>query len=663
MKLYYRLGAVLVLALGMLFLLPLLPPQLWGGLRGGAQPPVPHSVEGRDDCLACHQTGVGGARRLAADHVGRDNGTCDQCHQPVGVEPMALPTIPHPVEGRETCLLCHEDGLGGASKIPDDHAGRTDETCQRCHSTADATPGAEIPTSPALPLIPHPAEGREACLTCHEAGVGGASEIPDDHAGRTDETCRQCHILAEVTPISVSPIPHLVEGREACLACHAGWIEQAPLVPDDHAERPNEVCQSCHQPPVLVVATPTVSAPPLPTPIVHPVAPAKSSCLECHLTLGGEHVDVAHQWEGSVHATFDVTCADCHGGDPGADDLTTAKSPEAGYIGVPDRTTIPALCGSCHSDPERMAPYGLPLDQLREYQESVHGQLLAQGHEDVATCYDCHGDHDVKAVDDPESTVHPRQLPATCAECHADEQRMAPYDIATDQFELYRKSVHGRALMIYGNTEAPSCPTCHSSHGAALPGYSEVVDVCGQCHSASEKYYLMGGHRRGRQKGSELPRCTTCHGRYDVELASVDLFVGDEPRHCGSCHETGSLERAAIDAMYQTLVRAEQAFEAAEEAVYEAEAAGLSLDALDLRLEQARTRLAEAAAAQHELQLETIEEKTADVESISAEIQEAVKTAMTKSGLEGWLLPGIIAGVIGLAGLIANLVRRRAETR
>lgn len=660
MKLYHRLGAVLLLALGILFLLPLLPPPLWGGLRGGAQPPVPHALEGRDDCLACHQTGVGGAPRVAADHVGRANETCGQCHRPVGVEPAALPTIPHPVEGRETCLACHEDGLGGASKIPDDHAGRTDETCQRCHVAAGDSPVAEALASPALPLIPHPAEGREACLTCHEDGAGGASKIPDDHAGRTDATCRQCHILAEVTPTSVPPIPHLVEGREACLACHAGWIEQAPLVPDDHAGRPNEVCQSCHQPPVVVVATPTVSAPTLPTPIVHPVAPAKSSCLECHLTLGGEHVDVAHQWEGSVHATFDVTCADCHGGDPGADDLTTAKSPEAGYIGAPDRTAIPDLCGSCHSDAERMAPYGLPVDQLREYQKSTHGQLLAQGDENVATCFDCHGGHDVKAVDDPESSVHPREVPATCAECHADEERMAPYDIATNQFELYRKSVHGRALLIYGNTEAPSCSTCHSSHGATLPGHSEVIDLCGDCHSQSEKYYLTGGHRLGRQEGSEAPRCITCHGRYDVELASVDLFVGDEPRHCGSCHESGSLERAAIDVMYQTLLEAEQVFEAAEGAVYEAQNAGLGLDSLELQLEEARAKLAEATAAQHELQLETIEEKTADVESISAEIQEAVKTAMARPDLGSWGPAGIIAVALALGGLIANLVRRRA---
>jgi predicted CXXCH cytochrome family protein len=250
-----------------------------------------------------------------------------------------------------------------------------------------------------------------------------------------------------------------------------------------------------------------------------------------------------------------------------------AKSPETGYIGVPDKKTIPALCASCHADPERMLPYGLPIDQLREYEQSVHGQLLAQGDENVATCFDCHGGHAAQVVSDPGSSVYPTNLQATCARCHADKERMAPYGILTNQYELYQNSVHGIALLREQNLEAPTCATCHSDHGATLPGYTQVTDLCGQCHSQEEKYYIIGGHRRGRQDDSEAPRCITCHGRYDVQPASTELFVGDEPRHCGSCHASGSLERAAIDAMYQTLVRAEQAIDAAEEAMAEARAA------------------------------------------------------------------------------------------
>ena len=151
MKLYYRLGTALVLALGVLIFVPMT----------SAQPPVPHFVEDRDDCLLCHQSGAGGAPQVAADHEGRTNETCGVCHAPTGVEPGTVPTIPHPTEGREACLVCHEDGLGGATKTPDDHAERTDETCDLCHAAAGAGPAPVSPGALTLPLLPHPAEGQE----------------------------------------------------------------------------------------------------------------------------------------------------------------------------------------------------------------------------------------------------------------------------------------------------------------------------------------------------------------------------------------------------------------------------------------------------------------------------------------------------------------------
>jgi ubiquinol-cytochrome c reductase cytochrome b subunit len=44
-------------------------------------PPVPHSLEGRSTCLACHETGIGGAPRVPSDHSGRGNDVCLSCHQ------------------------------------------------------------------------------------------------------------------------------------------------------------------------------------------------------------------------------------------------------------------------------------------------------------------------------------------------------------------------------------------------------------------------------------------------------------------------------------------------------------------------------------------------------------------------------------------------------
>ena len=45
--------------------------------------------------------------------------------------------------------------------------------------------------------------------------------------------------------------------------------------------------------------------------------------------------------------------------------------------GVPGRTDTVALCGTCHSNVDRMRQYQIPTDQYAKYWTSVHGQRLA----------------------------------------------------------------------------------------------------------------------------------------------------------------------------------------------------------------------------------------------------------------------------------------------
>ncbi|HUU49930.1 MAG TPA: MtrB/PioB family decaheme-associated outer membrane protein [Nitrospinota bacterium] len=45
-----------------------------------AIPSIPHGLEGRDNCLQCH--GQGKIKPFPADHKGRDNKSCVQCHKP-----------------------------------------------------------------------------------------------------------------------------------------------------------------------------------------------------------------------------------------------------------------------------------------------------------------------------------------------------------------------------------------------------------------------------------------------------------------------------------------------------------------------------------------------------------------------------------------------------
>ncbi|MDP3062779.1 MAG: cytochrome c [Chloroflexota bacterium] len=56
--------------------------------------------------------------------------------------------------------------------------------------TLVATP---TPTPSSAPAIPHSLEGKSACLACHGSGLPGIPQAPANHAGRTENTCTLCH--------------------------------------------------------------------------------------------------------------------------------------------------------------------------------------------------------------------------------------------------------------------------------------------------------------------------------------------------------------------------------------------------------------------------------------------------------------------------------------
>ncbi|MEI6865398.1 cytochrome C [Flavicella sp.] len=136
----------------------------------------------------------------------------------------APPSIPHPVEdekslGGNDCLKCH--GNGGFVKKWNSYAPVTPhsdyENCRQCHVsvktnnlfTATNIEKISVPkvgVNSALlgspPVIPHQIQLRENCLACH-AGPSAPKEIRVSHPERVN--CRQCHVLKnkEVTDIGI----------------------------------------------------------------------------------------------------------------------------------------------------------------------------------------------------------------------------------------------------------------------------------------------------------------------------------------------------------------------------------------------------------------------------------------------------------------------------
>jgi hypothetical protein len=91
---------------------------------------IPHVLDGRDDCLGCHNMST--TSPVPADHEGRTNDECGDCHE-LAANPSrtTASAIPHTLAGRENCLGCHAEGtdLG----VPASHVGRTSNVCTACH--------------------------------------------------------------------------------------------------------------------------------------------------------------------------------------------------------------------------------------------------------------------------------------------------------------------------------------------------------------------------------------------------------------------------------------------------------------------------------------------------------------------------------------------------
>jgi hypothetical protein len=448
-----------------------------------------------------------------------------------------------------------------------------------------------------IPPIPHTLENRDDCLGCHKEGRLKAPIVPASHEGRTNDVCQDCHRPVGEAPAPAPPaVPHTLVGRENCLECH---LSSEP--------------------------TPTAGPPPLPTPIVHPQARGVDNCVDCHSTLPEtKHTDIVSQSQRSIHAERNVSCADCHGGDPSAATIEEAKAPDTGYIGVPVKANIPALCASCHAKVTLMRQYDLPTDQYAKYQESIHGMRLVEGDDNVAACFDCHGGHQILKANDPASTVYPSNVPNMCARCHADEALMAPYDIPTNQFDLYEQSVHGHALFDDHDLRAPTCATCHGTHGAAPPGFDEVANVCGSCHSATQDYYLQSIHATDESG----PKCVTCHGRYDVGKPSEALYLGAEPRHCGECHTPESEAGQVVQTLYDSITTAAQAYDQAELAIQNARSVGMLVSPLEGRLREANTDLVTARAAQHTLDMEVVSKRADEARATAEEVQTDAEAAI-----------------------------------
>ena len=410
--------------------------------------------------------------------------------------------------------------------------------------------------------------------------------------------------------------------------------------------------QDAQTPSQEAVQTPSRHIQPLP----REVPLAESRCTVCHS-------EIKPAYMGNRHAEAGVTCVECHGGDPTTLDEAQAHADEAAYRGTPTRQQQPRLCAGCHSDPERMKPYGIATDQYDKYLTSSHGRQWQRGNTDVAVCTDCHSSHEVLPTFDPRSPVYKLNVPSTCAQCHSDPQRMGPYGVPTDVVSDYANGAHGEALVEAGNDNSPSCAGCHGSHGAAPPGVSTVNDVCGTCHQVEREFDAASPHGDVTAE-NQRPTCATCHNSHDI--ASVDPTSPELSQHfetmCAECHAEGS-DALNAGLKLATLVGGTQrALADARDALDRADRRGFDVEPYRSRMTEARAYLIQALPVQHSMRVEQVQDLTRRSRSVAESIQSQAHGLL---GAQQIRLVGLalVWGFLALGLVVALLYRRERHRR
>ncbi|PYX80243.1 MAG: hypothetical protein DMG70_24715 [Acidobacteria bacterium] len=368
---------------------------------------------------------------------------------------------------------------------------------------------------------------------------------------------------------------------------------------------------------------------------------------------------IAEEFAADIHAQNAMSCNVCHAGG--------GRGTEANRISAIPRERIPELCGSCHADADRIKKFNpsLHTDQLAQYRTSVHGIKFANGDTKAAVCTDCHGVHRMRPASDPGSSVHPLNVAATCQRCHSDAEYMKPYHVATDQYAGYSDSVHHEAMVAGGDLSAPTCTTCHGSHGAVPPGVKSVASVCGTCHVLQARYFEESPHKHIFAM-MNIASCVTCHSSHRIKHPD-DTFVGTGPKAvCGNCHTPDEPAGETANGIHRRFQRLEADMAGAKSLLDRAEHSGMDVSEAQLELDQAGDALTKARVTLHTATLSRVTEDVNVGAGIVAKAHQAGEAALRERGRrrKSVLIPliAIVALLVSLGAYLREIERGQLTT-
>ncbi len=383
-------------------------------------------------------------------------------------------------------------------------AGPTSEDCLGCHADTGLTKevkGKQVSLYADEAVLKASVHGGLQCTGCH----AGIKEIP--HAENLPPvSCAACH--GNVAGKFIRSIHGRKDGPQLdCQNCHGAHAVKRT------AQLGMVVCESCHQP---IVQRYQAS--------VHGKAVAEgvkeaAQCRDCHGTI---HEILSQEDPGAPtsRAKMAETCARCHAdraliekrripipqafqlyqksvhglavaaGKPAATCNNCHNSHQILRANDPTSTVyrenIPKMCGSCHGQ------------EAKVYLESIHGTAMRQGFTRSPVCTDCHGEHSISGVQDPNSRVSVTQVTKTCASCHQALEINEKYGLSSNRVTTYQDSFHGLAAR-GGNLTAANCSSCHGFHDVrpssdpkSSISKNNLAATCGKCHPGATENFARG---------------------------------------------------------------------------------------------------------------------------------------------------------------------------
>lgn len=385
-----------------------------------------------------------------------------------------------------------------------------------------------------------------------------------------------------------------------------------------------------------------------------------NTCISCHSEeIDDEQTELVENFLSGIHARRGILCVDCHGGNASEEEMEDAMDEDEGFSGEIQRVKIPDFCARCHSDPKYMRGFdpNISTDQHAKYMISGHGVKLAKfKDEKVAVCIDCHGVHGILPSDDPTSKTFVSNVPALCSSCHSDSVYMADRSIPINQFELYKASVHGIALLEKGDRAAPSCSGCHGSHEARIPDPSGVANTCAQCHNFIREMFVASPHKAAHEKNN-LAECEVCHGYHSIEKASDEMLGGGKRDVCVDCHESDSKGMEISIAMKLSLDSLNRFIDSAHIVVGLARIKGMDTDDSEYKIGQAKDKLIQSRALIHTFNSDEVSKVTGEGMLLARSSTEAGIELLEKYDFRryGFFLSVIVIFI--LSGLLTAKIR------